>query len=40
MQEMLESEGKEVLGFMMVIELISLNGAKKLTKPVESLIKM
>jgi len=39
-QEMLESEGKEVLGFMMVIELISLNGAKKLTKPVESLIKM
>ena len=39
-QEMLESEGKEVLGFMMVVELTSLNGSKNLTKPVESLIKM
>ena len=39
-QEMVESEGKEVLGFLMVIELTSLNGVKRLTKPVESIIKM
>ena len=39
-QDMVESEGKEVLGFMMVIEITSLNGVKRLTKPVESQIKM